>query len=103
MNTESSTQNHIHPNVSGLVHIPRSSLVLKRVHDGMTTSELELIPELPRQHFYLSVSEIAFLKPKMPHSCSEVDITVDLSKKTDKHVLLLKIHNTGKVTTSVVA
>lgn len=91
----------MYPNTSGKVLIPRSSVVLRREHNGVTTASLQLIPDLSQEHLYLIVSDVTALKPIMPSTCSEVIIRINhpvgFSLHQTRAVLSIIIRNRGKV------
>lgn len=90
----------VYPNASSVKLVPRSSFVLTRRHDEVTSSSVELIPEFSRERYFLRVPEVVVLKPAMPQSCSEISITVlenrSLSSFTQT-VMEVMISNNGKV------
>lgn len=92
----------VFPDASGTKLIPRSSLVLTREHNGVTAFSMELIPEPSGKYYYLSVSDVVVLNPKMPQSCSDISITVHLPAKSSSPfiqlaVMTVAIRNRGKV------
>jgi len=91
---------YVYPNVSNVTFIPRSKLILRREHNGVTTSSLRLIPEIARQHFYVSITEAVLLKPAMPYDCSGVSINIGPSSSLISHTTALMsviMSNKGKV------
>ena len=97
----------VYPNASSVKLIPKSSLVLKRENYGVTSTRVKLIPEFPFEQYYLTIPEIVILKPVMPHSCSELDISIDVPNNfpfplpQPMAILAVVLTNKGKVWCSV--
>lgn len=94
----------VYPNSTEKFLIPLSRLVMTRKQNGATTAALQLMPELPREHLYLTVSDVTVLRPMMPSRCSEINIRINhlavesLSPLSQtRAVLSVTIENKGKV------
>lgn len=94
-----------YPNVSGIRLTPRSSFVrVRRNNKDPEIASLQLIPDISRDHFYLTITEAIVLKPLLPYTCSGIKIGIDhpvgysqMGLLQTKAVLSAKIRNTGKV------
>ena len=91
--------NYVYPESAEKVLIPRSSVILTRKHGDATTVSLELIPELSREHLYLSVPQVTVLSLDLPNSCSGIIINlVDTLSWTQTRVSMsVVIDNKGEV------
>lgn len=91
---------YVYPESAEKVLIPRSSVILTRKHDDVTTVSLELIPELSREHLYLSVPRVTVPSLSLPSSCSEIGIIISTVDTLSWRVSMsVAINNKGEVRT----